>query len=329
MDVSDRGKISAGPLRIVYGDVTLGVHGGEGEQAFHYLFSYAAGGMESLVSGGMEWLYRPPRPCFWRAATENDKGSGFPLKSGVWFAADQFIACTNITVDVDGARIALPTAPENNRYSEHETAEDIRITYCYETITTPSAVVEVSYHVESSGRIRVGVVYHGVQGLPELPVFGLRFLMPSCADGFRYQGLSGETYPDRMAGGIPGVYEVDGLPVTPYLVPQDCGMHMATEWVEVRRSRVLDNRRREQRTACLRFEAEGTFAFSCLPYTAAQLECAEHQEELPAPRRTVLCICGAVRGVGGIDSWGTDVEEAYHIDAEKEISFAFVICPVM
>ena len=27
----------------------------------------------------------------------------------------------------------------------------------------------------------------------------------------------------------------------------------------------------------------------------------------------------------GIDSWGSDVEEAYHIDAEKDISYSFVI----
>ena len=65
--------------------------------------------------------------------------------------------------------------------------------------------------------------------MPELPAFGMRFVMPTKADGFVYEGLSGETYPDRKAGGIHGIYEVEGLPVTPYLVPQECGMHMDTE----------------------------------------------------------------------------------------------------
>ena len=51
-----------------------------------------------------------------------------------------------------------------------------------------------------------------------------------------------------------------------------------------------------------------------------------HHEELPPARRTVLCIYGAVRGVGGIDSWGSDVEEAYHISAEDDIKYSFVIC---
>lgn len=63
--------------------------------------------------------------------------------------------------------------------------------------------------------------------------------------------------------------------------------------------------------------ADTPFDFSCLPYTASEIENALHHEELPPARRTVLCIYGAVRGVGGIDSWGTDVEDAYHISAEK------------
>ena len=37
-----------------------------------------------------------------------------------------------------------------------------------------------------------------------------------------------------------GVYEVKGLPVTPYLVPQDCGMHMDSDWVEICRSTGLN-----------------------------------------------------------------------------------------
>jgi beta-galactosidase len=34
---------------------------------------------------------------------------------------------------------------------------------------------------------------------------------------------------------------------------------------------------------------------------------------------------GAVRGVGGVDSWGADVEEAYHIPADHDLSFSVKI----
>ena len=140
------------------------------------------------------------------------------------------------------------------------------------------------------------------------------------------EGLSGEPYPDRKAGGVPGVYTVEGLPVTPYMVPQECGMHMDTKWVEVTRDTVLDNTVKGRHASSLRIENSGEpFAFSCLPYTCEELENATHHEELPPARRTVLCVYGAVRGVGGIDSWGSDVEEAYHLSAEKDYEVSFNI----
>lgn len=65
--------------------------------------------------------------------------------------------------------------------------------------------------------------------------------------------------------------------------------------------------------------------FIYIPYTPQELESALHREELPAPRRTVVSILGAMRGVGGIDSWGSDVEPAYHVPADEDIEYGFVI----
>ena len=308
-------------LKLVFGDLTLGV-GGEG---WHVIFNYMRGGIESLVTGGREWVYRVPQPTFWRALTDNDRGSQFHLKSGCWLAADMFIRLLSVAVAVDGKTIATPVAPENNRYTPDETADSVTVAYVFETQTVPAATVSVAYTVTPDGKINVACQYHGAQGLPQLPVFGLRMVMPTHATGFTYEGLSGETYPDRMAGGVPGVYEVKGLPVTPYMVPQDCGMHMETKWVEVRRDTQLANTANPAESS-LKITMDGKpFAFSCLPYTAHELENATHHEELPPARRTVLCVYGAVRGVGGINSWGADVEEAYHVSAEKEIAFSFNI----
>ena len=242
-------------FRIVIGDVTIGIQG----QDFSYIFSVGSGGMESLYKDGKEWLYRSPRPAFWRATTDNDRGNGFVFRSAVWSAADRFVRCVKVTARMDEQEISMPPAPENNKYNGDETCDRFEISYTYETPTVPVTEVTVSYLVESDGRIHVQVDYLGKRGLPELPVLGLRFLMPTAAEGYTYEGLSGETYPDRMAGGIHGVYEVQGLPVTP-----------------------------------------------------------------PA-RRTVVSILGAVRGVGGINSWGADVEDAYHISGEQDITYGFWI----
>ena len=72
-------------------------------------------------------------------------------------------------------------------------------------------------------------------------------------------------------------------------------------------------------------EKEKPFGFSAIPYTPQELESALHPEELPPVTRTVLTVYGAMRGVGGIDSWGSDVEEAYHVPADGKIDFEFVI----
>ena len=307
-------------LQIVYGDLTLGVKG----EGWHVIFNYGRGGIESLYAGGREWMYRCPQPTFWRALTDNDRGSRFHLKSGCWLAADTFIRQTGVSVSVNGEAIALPMPPENNKYSPEETAEKVAVAYEFETLTVPAAKVTVTYTATAEG-VNVACKYFGKEGLPQLPVFGLRMIMPTMATGFTYEGLSGETYPDRMAGGKPGVYEVEGLPVTPYMVPQDCGMHMETKWVEVKRNTQLANTKNPAASSLKITMDDKPFAFSCLPYTAEEIENATHHEELPPARRTVLCVYGAVRGVGGIDSWGSDVEEAYHVSAEQDHEFSFNI----
>ena len=313
---------STDKLRVVYGDFTLGVNGKD----FSYIFSYAQGGLESLVRGGFEWLYRCPKPTFWRALTDNDRGSKFHIKSGSWLAADMYIECIDIEVITDGKSQGKPCAPRNNRYGGDVYVDEVAVKFTYMTITSPPTLVDVIYTVHKDGGIRVSVHYYGVKGLPEFPVFGMRFIMPTLADKYVYKGLSGETYPDRKAGAECGVYEIKDLSLTPYLVPQDCGMRMDTEWVEVVRHTGLNNSRRECGQQTLRIEKnDNKLAFSCLPYTAEEIENATHHEELSPARRTVLCIYAAVRGVGGIDSWGSDVEQEYHIDAQEDIFYSFII----
>lgn len=310
------------PLRLVFSDYTLGVIGYD----YHAVFSYQTGGLESLRAYNKEWIYRTPKPTFWRAVTDNDRGNLFFLKSGTWLSADTFIWHIGTDVLVDNESIELPICPANNVYCGNERCYTMSITFHYKTITVPAALVDVTY-VMTPTRITVDCQYHGEKGLPQLPVFGMRFIMPTPADGFTYEGLSGETYPDRMKGAKEGVYEVEGMPVTPYLVPQDCGMHMNTHRLTIRRTTVLDNAVRMPQQASLTFSAADNkpFAFSCLPYTAQELDNALHIEELPPVRRTVLCIYGAVRGIGGIDSWGSDVEPAYHVSAENDLNCKFNI----
>jgi len=290
LGLPDRGRTS--PLRVVHGDGALGVKG----EGFEVLFSHEHGGPVSLVSGGREWLWRAPRPAYWRAPTENDMGCGFAWKSAVWSAADAWQRCSDTRILEEG-----PNA--------------VCVRYVYTSPAMPGLETEVLYRVESTGRMTVTARYQGGAGRPQLPLFGLRFETPAPVERTRWLGLSGETYPDRKKGGVYGWHQ-EAPHVPAYLVPQECGCHVDTRAVRLDLT--------GGGTLGLRM-GESPFAFSAVPYTPQQLEAAMHPEELPVPVRTVVTVCGAMRGVGGIDSWRTDVEAAYRVSAEEDIAFSFQV----
>ena len=289
---------AGGPLTVIEGDVNLGVEG----DGFALQFSYAEGGLASLrKAGGPEWVWRAPRPALWRAATENDKGCGFPVRSAAWMAADAF-------PKAEGWQV------------EEKSSQQVRIRYTFSFPTVPGASADLTYTVTGSA-LRVDAIYHGVPGAPELPVFGVRMSTLHPAARVCWTGLSGETYPDRYKGASFGRWaETPHIPAYP--VPQDCGVHMDTRTLTLEQQ---DASRRTTAALTVRMADDTPFAFSALPNTAQELESAAHRDELPDTCRTVLTIMGAIRGVGGIDSWGTDVEPACRISGEEDHAVSFII----
>lgn len=279
------------PMHIVHGDGALGVRG----ENFEILFGVGSGGPTSLVVNGTEWLWRAPRIAFWRAPTENDCGCGFPMKSAIWSAVDAWQKCTGMEI-------------------LEESAETVTVRYGFTADVMPGLSADVTYCVHKAGKMDVTVSYRGAAGRPQLPLLGLRFATPVPVEKTAWVGLSGETYPDRMKGSHFGSHE-EVPHISPYLVPQECGNHMNTH------STVFT-----MGNATLTLEKGDTpYAISAIPYIPSQLEQALHADELPAPCRTVVTVCGAMRGVGGIDTWMTDVEPQYHVSAEKDMAFSFQI----
>ena len=279
------------PLQITHGDGALGVRG----ENFEILFSYGQAGPSSLVIDGQEWIYRAPRPTFWRAPTENDMGCGFPQRSAIWSAVDSWQTCTGREVLTENENI-------------------ISIRYTFSAAVMPGLKTEITYTVLREGTLDVSVRYFGAEGRPQLPVFGLRFPTPLPVEKVNWLGLSGETYPDRMKGGTFGLHS-EQPHIANYLVPQECGCHMETFCASLQ----MNGR------GLTIVKHDKPFAFSALPCTPQQLEAALHAGELPAATRTVVSLFGAVRGVGGIDTWGSDVEPAYQIPSEKDMELNFRI----
>lgn len=298
----------AAQMQVIHGDLTYGVRG----EGFSVIFGYGEGGPVSLVYDGKECLYRAPKPAVWRASTENDKGNGFPVKSAVWMASDMFAACTGCTVKEYAKDKEYPFDVTDivGRVPAAEDIDRVEINYCFTTRTVPETEIQISYQVNPAGQIHVQLHYKGKQGLPQLPEFGLRMVLPEAVEEYSWEGLCGETYPDRKKGGYFGVHQ-DEPKVSDYLVPQECQNHADTCVAKVGAMRIVMD--------------QEPFHFSAIPYTPQELESALHKEELPNSVRTVVSILGKMRGVGGIDSWGTDVEETYHISAENDIDFGFYI----
>lgn len=190
--------------------------------------------------------------------------------------------------------------------------EKVKVIYTYMVPVVPQTTVDIQYIVDSTGKMQVSLHYYGKKGLPELPVFGLRILMLDAAETVRWQGLSGETYPDRYKGGVFGIHE-EKVSVPDYLVPQECGNHRNTCQMETGNLKIIMDQK--------------PFLFSVLPNTPMELETAMHKCELPDTGRIVVSVLGKMRGIGGINSWGADVEEAYHVSAEEDIEFSFYMMP--
>lgn len=282
------------PMGIIYGDVNIGVKG----RGFSVMFSKSEGGIASLQYDGVEYITRVPRLTFFRALTDNDRGAKLGYTCGQWMAASHYQNLNDVTVQ--------------------ESAEKICVTFEYLLPVNPQTKSYVSYTVTGDGAVRVHTLYEGREGLPVLPAFGMNIKLKERYHKVRYYGFGpDENYRDRMEGAKLGVFETSAASeLTPYLVPQECGNHMGIRWLEVTDGE--DNG--------IVFVSEGKpFEGSVLPCSAAELEAASHQEELPKPHYTWVRILSGQMGVGGDDSWGAPVHEEYLLPSDENRELIFVI----
>ncbi|MDS0527063.1 DUF4981 domain-containing protein [Clostridium sp. SHJSY1] len=287
-------KIKQNKFKVIHGDINIGVK----NENFSVLFSRQEGGIVSLRYDGKEMITRAPMPIYWRAMTDNDKGNSHGFRCGQWLQASMFQRHSNVEVD------------------EHE--NDVTIKYTYMVPTTPQVEVKVNYTVYSNGEIKVSCDYKGVQGLPELPIFGLAIKLSADYDTFKWYGMGpDENYVDRLHGAKLGIYEKSVVEnVSNYIVPQESGNHTGVRWAKVK----------DKNGFGIEFVYEDIpFELGVSPYTAFELQNALHHYELPEINYTVVTIAAKQMGVGGDDSWGAPVHEEYLIDSSKDIHFEFIM----
>ncbi|WP_054027772.1 glycoside hydrolase family 2 TIM barrel-domain containing protein [Bacillus sp. FJAT-28004] len=284
-----------GSLRVVEGDVNIGVHGRD----FSIMFSKQAGTLTSVNYAGREMIAIPPAPLFWRATTDNDKGFSLGFDSGVWFAASLTRKCIKVELT--------------------EQTGSATVTFQYKLSISSEVLVTVAYTVLADGSMNIKSRYNGAEGLPKLPIFALSFKVPAdyCHLDWYAMGPE-ENYIDRAFGAKLCEFRNDAADnVSGYVVPQESGNRTG-----VRRVNITNDDGHG-----IRITAPATQPVECniSPYTAFELESAYHHYELPNVHYTVVTVAGRQMGVGGDDSWGAPVHDEYLIPANQDLAFEFNI----
>ena len=288
----------AGQMRVIHGNFNVGVIG----DGFSVLFSRLEGGLVSYRYGGKEYIETIPRPNFWRAPNDNDRGSLMPYRYAQWKAASMYL--TTKHTNFDGC----------SGFDIEETKDSVSLTFHYDLPTTPAAACSLKHTVFGDGTVRTTLIYDPVEALGDMPEFGVMFKISADYAHVEWYGNGpAETYADRKRGAKLGIYKnnvADNLAA--YLVPQECGNKTDVRW-----AKVTDSRGRG-----LLLSGSG-MNFSALPYTPHELENAAHTYELPPVHYTVLRVSGGQMGVAGDDSWGARTHPEYLLDVSGPMEFSF------
>ena len=283
---------------LVDGDCNIGVKGDN----FHHIFSKAFGGMISMKYGKIEYLKDIVQPNFWRAPIDNDRGNRMPNRYSQWKIASMY--------------------PKASKVEAIEHDRGVDVIYLYTLPTIPATTCKVIYTVYIDGSIEVEMGYEGIEGLAEIPLFGMTFKLKKEYSNIKYYGMGpSENYIDRLHGARLGVHNTttyDNL--SEYVIPQECGNRTGNRWTEI-----TDKAGVGIKVSKVSDAENKTFEFSALPHTAHELENAKHHYELPRPYCTVLNINLRQMGVGGDDSWGAKTHDEYLIPSNKDLNFKFKI----
>ncbi|MBO5177926.1 MAG: DUF4981 domain-containing protein [Lachnospiraceae bacterium] len=262
---------------------------------FHYIFARGGKSMVSMKYAGRELIIEPPVPNFYRAVTDNDRGCRMPQRYGQWKLASQYAGVADC------------------QYSK---GKEVVLTYKYKFPTNPEGECTVTYRVDGRGIIRVAMDYIPVEGLHDMPEFGLMLKLPAEFDKVTYYGFGPEeNYCDRNQGARLGLFKTTAKEnMTPYLLPQECGNRTGVRYAKIT----------DYRGTGVQFAGEN-LELSVLPYTPQEMESATHHFELPESNYTVVRVMKQQMGIAGDDSWGARPHEEYLLDVTKPVHFEFVM----
>ena len=159
-----------------------------------------------------------------------------------------------------------------------------------------------------------GVAVFGWQAVPyggvpqTLPSSGVELRIPAAYSHVEYLGRGpGENYPDSLAAAPVNRYRTTTRDLyTPYLVPQDYGLHLDTHWVA----------HRDDEGDGVLIVSDEPVGWSTWLWDASTIDSATHLHELPAPGEDAIVRLEArVSGLGSA-SFGSEVTPSYQVNPE-------------
>ncbi len=262
-----------------------------------YVFDNLTGGIAQIICGGKAELEYPSKVSVWRAPTDNDRN----IKND-WYRHHFDIASSYVHGD--------PRITE---------CED-KVTVEYEAVHTgyndPALLnYKVSYTVYGDGVLVTKYDVKVREGLPFLPSFGVRFVMPEGTERVRYFGYGPmESYVDKRLAAVMG--EFSGTVKEqhePYVRPQENGSHYNTKWAQV------------YSNAGEGLTFAGDMHFGVSPYGEEKLTGTRHEYELEEDGLAYVAVNYRQSGIGS-NSCGPALAEKHRF-SEREFSFSFAVKP--
>lgn len=280
-----------GSLRIITDDVNIRFERRERNQLY------------SIKVGGEELLAAPVRLNFWRALTDNDRGSRAGSRLGCWRDAGTTPGIYNNTkFSIEGYKIL-------------NGGKKVIVTCGATVCTQPESKASIIYTITSKG-IEVDMQFMPDSSLPEIPEVSMLFELPGDFENLTYLGEGPfENYIDRNNGTKIGVYNTTVSDLyTDYLKPQECGNRTGVRYATL----VGDKK-------IFTVIAEPVMEFNASRYLPLELENAWHKKELLQSNKTVVRVIARQQGVGGYDSWGAKCNEKYMNKTDRTYRLKFQI----
>ena len=280
-----------GSLRVMSDDVNIRFERRERNQ------------LVSIKVGGEELLQGPMRFNFWRALTDNDRGTRAGSRLGCWRDAG----------DTPGIYNNTKWSIEN--YKILDGGKKVVVVSGATVCTQPECKGQVIYTITSKG-MEVDMQFFPNDALPEIPEVGLLFELPPDFENLTYLGAGPEeNYIDRCNATQIGLYNTTVTDLyTDYLKPQECGNRTGVRYATlVGQKKVFS------------LVAEPVMELNVSHWLPKEIENTWHGKDLPPVTKTVVRCIARQQGVGGYDSWGAHCNEKYKNKTDKTYRLKFQI----